>query len=340
MSFVSKRDMLALWSEWLGFTRYIESLAKGNCLIVLNYHRIGDHHNTLFDPGVFSATQDDFYRQVLYLKHHFHLASFEEALNFIDGKSSVSRGALILITFDDGYLDNYELAFPVLKGLAVQATFFLPTEYIGTIRIPWWDLMAYLLKHTHKKKLRLGYPIPTEIDLSQGIEYALRSILKLYKAPSTTDPNFYLSQLTEECDVSIDSIKNERLFMNWDEARALLDSGMAIGSHTHSHSLLSKLSFEQQVHELRTSRDILQERLGVKIEALAYPVGGRYTFSKETYSALNETGYRAAFSYYGGVNLPGKIMPFDVLRVGIEKNITHRQFRLQLSVASIIDIWY
>ena len=97
----------------------------------------------------------------------------------------------------------------------------------------------------------------------------------------------------------------------------MIAGGMAIGSHTHSHHVLSQLGPEQQRQELTHSRELLTEKLGVNVDAVAYPVGGTACFSEQTQSLAKKTGYSIAFSFYGGINLPGQTASYDVKRVGV-----------------------
>jgi peptidoglycan/xylan/chitin deacetylase (PgdA/CDA1 family) len=122
--------------------------------------------------------------------------------------------------------------------------------------------------------------------------------------------------------------------LNWDEARDMQENGMAFGSHTHSHEILSKLSPDLQREEARYSRQILERELNRRVDVLAYPVGLKHCFSAETVSALKQAGYRAAFSYYGGSNRPGEIQPFDIRRYGVS-NQSYARFRWQTTVQAV-----
>jgi peptidoglycan/xylan/chitin deacetylase (PgdA/CDA1 family) len=103
-----------------------------------------------------------------------------------------------------------------------------------------------------------------------------------------------------------------------------------IGSHTHSHHVLSQLDPERQYEELSKSRAILKEQLGVEIDALAYPVGKRDSFTDETQRIAHQVGYRAAFSFHGGANLRGKTLPYNISRFDLgEVSVS----RLQLEMA-------
>lgn len=107
--------------------------------------------------------------------------------------------------------------------------------------------------------------------------------------------------------------------------------GMAIGSHTHSHTVLSQLDPERQYEELSKSRAIIKKHLGADADTIAYPVGVRTSFTGQTQKLAREAGYRAAFSFYGGTNLRGITNPYDVNRVAIGGQSWSR-FRVQTSV--------
>lgn len=109
---------------------------------------------------------------------------------------------------------------------------------------------------------------------------------------------------------------------------------MAFGSHTHSHEILTKLSPELQREEVRYSREVLERELKRRVDTLAYPVGLKHCFSGETIRALKDTGYRAAFSFYGGSNRTGEIQPFDIQRYGVADQ-SYGLFRLQSALGAV-----
>ena len=130
-------------------------------------------------------------------------------------------------------------------------------------------------------------------------------------------------------------VGSERTFLNWDEAAEMLKGGMSIGSHTHTHRLLEKLPFEEQLQELATSKKLLEERLRTEVISLAYPVGGATAYSRITMDAAAELGYKAAFSYYGGFNYPGRTDKFDIRRNAVDSDTTFFRFRFQLALGTV-----
>jgi peptidoglycan/xylan/chitin deacetylase (PgdA/CDA1 family) len=98
--------------------------------------------------------------------------------------------------------------------------------------------------------------------------------------------------------------------------------------------VLSQLQPEHQRQELAESRALLTEQLGIQVDTLAYPVGNAASFSDQTQRLARELGYRTAFSFYGGTNLPGMTPPFDVKRVGVGYQSWPR-YRVQASMCRL-----
>jgi peptidoglycan/xylan/chitin deacetylase (PgdA/CDA1 family) len=317
--FGGKRELLARVLLRSGALLLISQLPARDSLLVLTYHRVGDADSDPWDPGIFSATADGFNEQVSYLKRKHSLVTLEEALAFVDGriKEKTSR-CRVLITFDDGYLDNYEIAFPILRSYGAQGVFFLCSGLVGSGYVPWWDHLAYVVKSGQQRRFTLGYPTRLDIDLEKnGLRESLRSIFDLYKTPGNIDPERFVRELKEAAGGK-DLPKDSRRFLNWDEAREMIGGGMAIGAHTHTHPMLSKLGREEQRKELAQSRAILSEKLGIKADAFAYPFGSVTAFTEETQQIAQETGFRAAFSYYGGMtNRQGTLQRYNLKRVSV-----------------------
>jgi peptidoglycan/xylan/chitin deacetylase (PgdA/CDA1 family) len=325
----SKRETVALWSRRTGLTRLLECLPAKRILLVLNYHRIGDAAATAFDPQVFSATVEDFDDQVGFLARRFDALSLAAVIDIAEGRRTLTRPS-VLLTFDDGYIDNYELAFPVLRKHGVHGVFFLPTSFIGTDRIPWWDTIAYTVKHTERRRFALTYPEPANFDVAaEGTDRVTGRLLEFYKRPQT-DSGRFLAEVADVCNCAPIS---ERLFMNWHEARQIHEGGMTLGSHTHTHEILSKLSEHDQFNELALSRRLIEDNTGAEVTAFAYPVGLPNCFNDASRRALERAGYRVAFSFYGGVN-HSVIDRYNVLRSTVYQTSLNR-FRLDTNVAAV-----
>lgn len=335
----SKRNRASKIASTTGLLRLLESCPRPSTVLVLNYHHVGNWRETEHDEELFSADGEQFHSQVQVLKKKGGVVSLEEALSLLlTGRPF--KGTAVLITFDDGYLDNYTLAFPILKNAGLPATFFLATSFIGSSKLPWWDEIAFMVRHSQFPAIQLDYPSPRKLLLGTGRrEAAIRELVTLYKRSS--DPSRLLAQVRERCGVRFDSIAAERLFLDWNEAREMAAAGMDIGAHTHTHPNVGRLPLDDQIDELRISRERLEAGLARRVDVMAYPYGARDAFNQDTYVALARLGYRAAFSYYGGINRPGAVDRYNLARCGVAHEFTTERFRLQIATSPLLNgYWF
>ena len=332
-----KREAVARISARIGVTSAIEILPQRRRFVVLNYHRIGDASQTPYDSGVFTAGAEAFDLQITHLKRSFRMATLDEITEAAGIRAP--RGISVLITFDDGYLDNYRVAFPILKSHGVQGVFFLPTAFVGTGRIPWWDVIAYILKHSRNRKIQLQYPEPANYDLDrQPVPDVVNVVLGACKRNEVRADRL-IADLERACDCPRPLEGTDRCFLNWDEAREMKASGMAFGSHTHTHEILAKLPETRQLEELTVSREIMERELSCPVRTLAYPVGLPSTFSASTVDLARRAGYTAAFSFYGGTNTPGQIDPFNIRRLSLDDPSMPR-LRLQTALHAVTGSYW
>jgi peptidoglycan/xylan/chitin deacetylase (PgdA/CDA1 family) len=314
----NKREFLARGLRGFGLLSLLERFARRPCLLVFTHHRIGSQASNPFYDPVCSASLEAFREQVVYLRDHFRLIKLDELLALAE-KGFAFTEPTAMIAFDDGYRDNAVLAWPILQELGVPATFFLPTGFLDNPRLPWWDHIAYVVKQTRQAILDLEIPSPLSINLQQTARpAAIWSVIRTFMNDQRVDEAEFLIHLGARANVTVDSEALGRdLFMTWDQVRELDQAGMAIGSHSHNHYNLARLSEADQLHELTESKQILERRLGREITCLAYPFGERGDFTDRTKHLARTAGYRLAFSGRNGTNRPGAVDPFDIARVSV-----------------------
>ncbi|AFL89044.1 putative xylanase/chitin deacetylase [Terriglobus roseus DSM 18391] len=309
---MSKRLLLSRILKRSGVFALLDALPSRPGVIVLNHHRIGDASKTRYDRGVFSQTAEGLGEQVRFLQKRMPIVAGEELEELLTGKRPLDR-TYAAITFDDGYLDNYTNAFPVLRSLGAPGIFFPVIEYAGSDAVPWWDEIAYLVRNTDRPVLEVSTPVPLRVQVGSDREAAIRPFLRHYKRPENQDSARFLQELRESAGCSLP--EPGRRFLNWGEAREMVAAGMEFGSHTCSHTILSQQSAEQQRWELTESRRILEKELGLRIHSLAYPVGSSSAFTDETEKIAIDAGFSLAFAFQGGWNRSGSIRPSHVQRI-------------------------
>lgn len=315
----NKREFLARCARRTGLLELLERSARRPCLLVLTYHRIGDAGTTPYYGPVYSASAADFVAEVRAVRDRYRLLTLDDVIDLSGDRFLGLREPSALITFDDGYRDNFDVAFPILKDSSVPAAFFLPTGFLRDPRLPWWDHVAHVINCSEEPVLRLDWPEPLAIDLGRAARApSIARVVRVYLAHHVSDEDRFRAHVEERAGVTVDEPALARaLFMSWDDARALAAAGMGVGSHGHRHLELARLSEKEQRDELAQSKRILESELGRAIAALAYPYGWPGTFDATTRRLTSEEGYRIAFASTEGVNRPGSIDRFAVRRIGV-----------------------
>ena len=268
-----------------------------NGVYVFNYHRIGDKEKTPFDRAIFSCTQKAFEQQIIELKNHFTIINTVELSRMIEHDEIVD-GRFALITFDDGYLDNFTEALPILKKHQVTAVFYLTTDLLEPCRVTWWDEIAYLLRKSHGMVYQLPNGI-LEYKLEKGnIDKIIQRIMSDIKQTKNLSVLTALKDIRSKFPAARTELLAEdyELFMSWEHAKELLTNGMEIGSHTLTHPILAQLNMEQQKLEISESKTMLEERLHCTINSIAYPVGRYYCYNAKTFEYTSEAGYKIGFN--------------------------------------------
>lgn len=291
-----------------------------NGVYCFNYHRIGDPEKTAFDPNVFSCTTEMFEQHLYFFKKHFEIISTDDLLNLYPTDSVNKKHAVI--TFDDGYEDNYQFAYPLLKQLNVPATLFVATDFIDQKCIPWWDEVAWIIKRSNPKDIaKCGWISESELT-SMSIAEQIKVILRVIKRDRNSSIKEKVAQLRLVSGQSFSLAQlDNKLFADWDMVREMAENGIIIGSHTCSHRILSHLTETEQEQELNASKKRIETELSSSTNIMAYPVGGFDSFSSVTERLAKAAGYQAAFSYINGINkkLAANIQ-YQLRRIPVDNN--------------------
>lgn len=329
----SRRERLAGLLSATGLLRLFAAHPRWNGVLVLNYHRIGDPAASLVDRGVFSATADEFDAQVALLKTESDIVLPGDIAGL------VSRpGRHVLLTFDDGYRDNYDLAFPILRAHGVEATFFLCTGFLDTRQIAWWDEIAWLIRTSPRAEITLVPWRTSPLALPPGgRDAAIRSVLALYKSLPAGD-TVALLETVRACSGSDapDPGRASDLWMTWDMAREMAAAGMEIGGHTVTHPVLTRLPEDAQQAEIDGGQERFLAELGRTARAFAYPVGSRDAFDATTKAAVARAGFDTAFGFYGGYARGATWDPYDIPRTHVSSDTTVRTIRALLAAPQLI----
>ncbi len=227
-------------------------------ITVLLYHRVTDDVRDNLTVGI-----AQFERQMRLIRRHCTVLSLTQVL--AGDAIPRSRRPLVAVSFDDGYLDNFSNAAPILQRHRIPAAFFVTTGIVATNR-----------QFPHDQR-RENPPIP---------------------------------------------------MMDWEQVRAMHESGFFVGSHTVNHIDCVAEPEDVVRRELAQSRQELAERAGIHDPVFAYPSGGRHQMNAQRLELVKAAGYPACLAAYGGTNLH-RVDPYNVQRRGIHWEFSDRAFLLE-----------
>lgn len=294
---------------------------------IIMYHRIipTKELNCFVQAGMV-VHPDTLDLHIRYLRKYFEIIPLSDlaSLRKIHVQELRKRRFCVL-TFDDGWCDFYEYAYPILKTHDASATVFLPTDFIGTDRWFWTDRVGFLLGriaeswNTVKAAPVFQDPLLSQIlHMSGTHETRLERAISLLKPYQIERIEQILSELTTV--VGEDSTPVGRAFLSWEEVREMFGSGLiSFGSHTASHPILTTLTDEEARDELKKSRDVLisQKVVDPTFIPFSYPNGN---FSDRLSEMVRNAGYNLAVTTQYGWNHKGA-NSYTLRRIAIHQDM-------------------
>ena len=339
---VGRRQVLARWCHRAGLLPALRSLCElvsRHDLRVLAYHRVlesADPPDFSFDVDLVSASAEAFRRQMMHVRRRFTPMRFDEVMEHLDRGRDLPKDA-VLITFDDGYDDNYRIAFPILREFGMSAMFFVSTGHIDSGRPYAFDWLVHMVCISTAGRLQvpeLGLDWALGATLTERRAQAAELLHRLKALDADAQDAFilHLEKLWRiERVINVPQCRP----MNWEQLREMHAAGMEVGSHGVAHCMLAKLPRQRRVAEVEESKRMLERELGATVTALSYPVGGLDSYDAETIEAVRSAGYRVACSYIGGVAAALGADMFALPRLQVERQMDQAWFEAMLATPGL-----
>ena len=329
---MSRGEKAATLLEASGVGSLLRRVGAWRGILVLNYHRIGRRPPWPSDVGIWSTTAEEFDQQMQFLARHFEVLS---AADLLDGRAR-RDGRCVMVTFDDGYRETYEVAYPILEAHGVPATYFLTTGFIDATHTPWWDEIAWMVRESPRTELAAAGWFAAPQSLAEvDRQRTTKLLIDHYKTlPSEQAATFldYVARATGSGRRDPSEAVSE--FITWEMARDLDRAGMGIGGHTVSHPVLARLPQAHQRREIKSCLDRLEHELAARPRLFSYPEGMTDSFDSATAACLEENGVDFAFSNYGGLVRTSTRNPWDLPRTCLTP-LTQRKFRALATLPSL-----
>jgi len=321
---MNKRALLAGICDRLGATGMMLGLrrsARASWLPVLTFHRVAElPPGYLFDDQAVDSTPRELEQRLAMLKSYFTPIGIDDVVQYVDGGTLPNNP--VLVTFDDGYRDNYETALPILMRAGVKATFFIATDYIEQRRVFWWDRVNYLVKSSALGEITMR-DLTLPIANTSQRRAAIRTLLDLVKPMPAGELERFLGELATATDVRwTDDLERrfaDQLLMTWDQIRELRRAGMDVQSHAPA--------------QLAGSRRTLEAQLDEPICAVSYPVGDLI----EDRAAMQSAGYKVGFTNATGCQPLSELDPFNVHRISLDAGTPPALFKAMLAMPRVFE---
>ena len=301
------RKVASLASRAPGATRAFLASTRPRRFLVLCYHRVNDDGHPFFAGTPLAL----FRRQMEALRRHFKVLPLAELAERARRKDLPGNG--VAVTFDDGYRDNYENAFPILRDLGLPATIFLTTDSLDRDALLWHDRVFDAFHRTRKSEARFENDVlllgPADRRASLG------RVLARLRRSSPEDRDLRIGSLLEELGIEPGIPKGwEKLA--WPQVREMTSRGISFGAHTLDHPILTFVSREEARRQIRESKARIETELGSQVTMFAYPNGGAGDFDDSTRKIVEEEGLSLAVTTLAGAN-DAETDPYTLRRTGM-----------------------
>jgi len=288
--------------------------------LILLYHRINELPT---DPQLLNVRPGHFRKHLEILRKVAQPISLREFMNAHRERRKLRR--VFMVTFDDGYRDNLELAKPLLEEYQAPATVSVASGYVGENREFWWDELERLLLTPGKLPYQFQIRIRERVlnfdlgaystySVSDAKRYAFWNVahpvcptsrhsayLVLYSELRTTNVAARDEALRELRLLAGDgaTARADYLAMDRQEIRQLRNGGLIeIAAHSVNHPCLSCISPAEQQSEIRNSKTDLEKLLGIDVQGFAYPFGASADYDSHSLHFVGRSGFDWALSNY------------------------------------------
>jgi len=245
---------------------------------VLAYHKVSADPHPFFAP-VHPAIFD---QQMKFLSRCYRVMSLLEIVER-SRRGDIPEGA-VAITFDDGYRDNYEYAFPILRKHRVGATIFVSTGAIETGELLWHDRVFDAFRYA-------------TVEHALSLKPVLAKAKELYGEGRLR----FVEKIEEALKPSLQETAKDRM-LTWNQIHQMHAAGIDFGSHTVSHTILTRMPRHEMIRELCESKEQISAHLGTPISSFAYPNGHAGDYNAEVQAVLQDAGYVCAVTSEFGLN--------------------------------------
>lgn len=299
-----------------------------NQLTIVMYHGIVKSPLKIYDWCFIE--ENSFRIQIEYLKKHFEILSLPEAVERM--KNGEIERPTAVITFDDGYQNNFDIAFPILRREGIPASIFLTTGLTNTNDTVWQCRLNLALSQTSKSHIEWNgsrFDLSTAGLRANASATIQESLKKIEHSQLMAAIRNIILKLDDDPDRPIEIGSPFRMLDKMAIAEMVASGLIEFGAHTHHHAILSLLSKKERCYEISETIKWVHEVTGLPCRYFAYPNGRLEDYDIETIQDLRAYGIQIAVTTISG---PNNIMTpaMELRRYGVGADLTMAKFQLMV----------
>lgn len=261
------------------------------------FHRVAPKNGALPAIDELRVSPEYFRQFIVDKKGGGEFINIQQFMDIHNGKLKLDK-PFHLITFDDGYEDNYTNAYPILKELGVPFVIYISVDLVNDHQ-PIWNyplVIERIVRSNDELILGNGQKYICSSEAEKNATFVQLKVL-LFSLPYKKLKDKFIKLFADYLTDNVFPVNT----MNWEQIRELANNPLCtIGSHTMSHCRLATNDMDDLTYELQMSRQILSEKIGESVEHLSYPYGWITDVSSEAVEVAKRVGYKTAFHSFGG----------------------------------------
>ena len=275
--------------------------------VILTLHHVKPSRPGTFQPNRLLEVSPGFFTAVVrrLRRSGLDIVSLDEMHRRLVERDFKRR--FVCLTFDDGYRDLLQWAYPVLKKNDVPFALYVPTGFADRIGEIWWVALERIIARNDRIGLYIDgderrFDCATDADkenIYEQLYWWLRSM------KTEDELRGAVRDLCARYGVDMKALCDE-LCMSWEDIAELSrDPLVTIGAHTVNHPILMKTSDRVARSEMEMSRAVIESAIGIRPEHFAYPVGDPTSAGPREFAIARELGFKTAVTTQPGVLFPG-----------------------------------
>lgn len=285
-----------------GLGRALAPFTQG-CGAIFMMHHVRPARCDAFQPNRHLEITPEFLRQAIsrIRANGYDIISLDEAVDLL--KSGYGNRRYAVLTFDDGYRDNLEVAYPVLRELDAPFTVFVTSGFVERTSELWWIALERIIASNDEilfDRAGPGGGIPCRTS-EEKLACFEKVVDYLTLEAGELDQRRIVRALAERYGVDFKKLAEE-FVMSWDELNRLAsDPLVTIGAHTHDHFALARLEDSAARQDVQKGIVYLEEKLGRRPKHFAYPYGKSHAVSLRDADILRDIGFASSVTTLPGV---------------------------------------